>query len=152
MNLKTMEGLLGAGTNIKMTEVPMRVYREAERRGDIATMNRSMGYAAEFTERAGTYKKEAERGMKEEKEELREKEKRAREEALEKKREEEKRVEKGENRNEPADPDNHQGSEITERNLTGQAEAEQQKGTPLMYTQTGMGITAEHPVGISVLK
>lgn len=142
MNLKTMEGLLGAGTNIKMTEVPMRVYREAERRGDIATMNRSMGYATEFTERAGTYKEEAERGMEEEKEELREKEKRAREEALEKK----------ENKNEPADPDNRQGSEITERNLTGQAESEQQKGTPLMYTQTGMGITAEHPVGISVLK
>lgn len=140
MNLKTMEGLLGASTNIKMTEAPMRVYREAERRGDIATMDRAMGYAAEFTERAVTYQEETDRGMEEEKEELREKEKKAREEALEKKREEEKEAEKQENGNEPADLDDRQVNEIRE------------KDTSLMYTQTGAGITAEHPAEISILK
>ncbi len=140
MNLKTMEGLLGAGTNIKMTEVPMRVYREAERRGDIATMNRSMGYVTEFTGRAEDYKEEADRGMEEEKEELRDREKKAREETLAKKKEEDKKTEKEQNRNEPDDSDDRQEREITE------------KHTPLMYTQTGMGVAEEHCAEISILK
>lgn len=140
MNLKTMEGLLGAGTNIKMTEVPMRVYREAERRGDIATMNRSMGYVTEFTGRAKDYKEEADRGMEEEKEELREREKKAREEAFAKKKEEEKETEKEQNRNVSDDLEDCQEREITE------------KHTPLMYTQTGIGVAEEHHTEISVLK
>lgn len=140
MNLKTIEGLLGAGTNIRMAEAPMRIYRAAEKRGDIATMDRAMGYVTEFKGRAENYKEEADRGMEEEKEELREREKKAREEALAKKKEEEKKTEKEQNRNEPDDSDDHKGSEITE------------KDTPLMYTQTGMGVAEEHRAEISVLK
>lgn len=73
MNTKTMEGLVGAGTNMKMTETPMRVFKEARRRGDIATMERAMGYVSEFSERSGDYKSEADQGMKEDAEEARKK-------------------------------------------------------------------------------
>ena len=80
MQIKTMEGLVGASFNMNLVDVPMRVYKDACRRGDLATMERSMGYVTEFSGRAGEYGKKAE--------EAREKEKQQREEALEKKREE----------------------------------------------------------------
>ncbi len=88
MQIKTMEGLVGASFNMNLVDVPMRVYKDACRRGDLATMERSMGYVTEFSGRADEYGKKAEEGMKEEAEEAREKEKQQREEALEKKREE----------------------------------------------------------------
>ena len=34
MHIKTMEGLVGARTNMNLVNTPMRVYRDAERRGD----------------------------------------------------------------------------------------------------------------------
>ena len=43
MHTKTMEGLIGARTNMDLTKVPMRVYKEARLRNDYATMERSMG-------------------------------------------------------------------------------------------------------------
>ncbi|MCM1244917.1 MAG: hypothetical protein NC293_04635 [Roseburia sp.] len=135
MNLKTMEGLLGAGTNIKMTEVPMRVYREAERRGDISTMNRAMGYVTEFTGRAVDYKEETERGMEEEKEELREQERKAREKALEDKKEEK----YGDSKSVLADEEKEE-------------ETAEKEELPLMYTLTGTGVTDELSATISILK
>ena len=45
MHAKTMEGLAGASMNMKMMNTPFRVYEEAERRGDTATMARAMGTA-----------------------------------------------------------------------------------------------------------
>ena len=83
-----MEGLIGARTNMNMTKVPMRVYKEARRKDDFATMERAMGYVNEFENKAYQYKSEADEGMKEEAEESREKEKLAREQAIEKRREE----------------------------------------------------------------
>lgn len=74
MHTKTIEGIVGAGMNRKMLEVPMRIYREAERRGDTAKMEQAMGYATEFSGRAEDYKEIAEEGMKEEAKEAREKE------------------------------------------------------------------------------
>lgn len=88
MNTKTMEGLVGAGTNMKMTETPMRVFKEARRRGDIATMERAMGYVSEFSERSGEYKSEADQGMKEDAEEARKKAELEAEKAIQKRREE----------------------------------------------------------------
>ena len=41
MNAKTMEGLAGAGTNMNLLNTPMRVYKEAERRGDLSMMERA---------------------------------------------------------------------------------------------------------------
>lgn len=87
-----MEGLIGASNNIKMVDVPMRIYREAERKGDTATMERAMGYASEFTQKAYDYKEKAQdeliKELKEERKELEEK----RKEELEEKQEERKEI------------------------------------------------------------
>ena len=79
MNTKTMEGLVGAKTNMDLLNSPFRVYKEARRRGDTATMDRAMGYVAEFSDKADEYKEAADRGMKEDAEEAREKAKSERE-------------------------------------------------------------------------
>lgn len=63
MHIKTMEGLVGAGTNFHMLEVPMRIYRQAERQGDLATMERAGEYVTEFAGRKDAYREEAEEGM-----------------------------------------------------------------------------------------
>lgn len=88
MNTKTMEGLVGAGTNMKMSETPMRVFKEARRRGDIATMERAMGYVSEFSERSGEYKSEADQGMKEDAQEARKKAELEAEKAIQRRKEE----------------------------------------------------------------
>lgn len=99
MNTRTMEGLVGARTNINEMNTPMRAYKEARRRGDTETMERAMGYACDFAGEADEYKAEADEGMKEEAKEVREKEKTEREKAVEKRREErrkqEERIEEG---------------------------------------------------------
>lgn len=82
MNTKTMEGLVGAKTNMDLLNSPFRVYKEARRRGDTAAMDRAMGYVAEFSDKADEYKEAADRGMKEDAEEAREKAKSEREEAI----------------------------------------------------------------------
>lgn len=93
MHTKTMEGLIGARTNMDMTKVPMRVYKEARRKGDTATMERSMGYVHEFEDKAYQYKDKASEGMKEEAKEAREQEKLKREQAIEEQRKERKEAE-----------------------------------------------------------
>lgn len=93
MHTKTMEGLIGARTNMDMTNVPMRVFKEARRKGDTATMERAMGYVNDFEDRAYQYKDTAEEGMKEEAEEARAKKKQELEEQIEKRREERKELE-----------------------------------------------------------
>lgn len=94
MNTKTMEGIVGAKTNMNMVNTPMRIYREAERRGDTGVMERAMGYAGEYTQKAESYRKEAEEGMREDAKEAREKEKAEREEAIEKRKEQREETEK----------------------------------------------------------
>ena len=83
MNAGVMEGLVGASSNMKIVEVPMHVYHEAEREGNTAKMERALGYAADFTKRANTYKEEAEEELKLEMEEKRETEEIEQEEAIE---------------------------------------------------------------------
>ena len=65
MNAKTMEGIVGSKNNVDLTNTPMRVFKEARRKGDVATMERAMGYAGEFTEKADEYKVRAHEGTKE---------------------------------------------------------------------------------------
>ena len=93
MHTKTMEGLIGARTNMDMTNVPMRVFKEARRKDDTATMERAMGYVNDFENRADQYKNTAEEGMKEEAKEAKEKAKQELEEKIEKSREERKELE-----------------------------------------------------------
>ena len=88
MNTRTMEGLVGAGMNMKIRDTPMRVYKEAEREGDIGKMEQAMGYVNELGTRAWECKSQAEEGMAEEAEEMKEKEKLEQEKAIAERREE----------------------------------------------------------------
>lgn len=93
MHTKTMEGLVGASTNMNLVNTPMRVFKEARRKGDTATMERAMGYAGEFADKAQEYKTKADEGMKEEAKEAREKAESEREKAIEKRKEEREKLE-----------------------------------------------------------
>lgn len=61
MHTKTMAGLAGVSTNMKLLNTPFRVYKDAERRGDTAVMERAMGYVGDFAEKAEDYQKKAEK-------------------------------------------------------------------------------------------
>lgn len=93
MNTKTMEGLIGAGANMELVNTPMRVYKEARRKGDTATMERAMGYADELAGYAEEYRLKAHEGTREDVKESREEEEKMRNEAIEKRREERKKLE-----------------------------------------------------------
>lgn len=116
MHAKTMEGLAGAGLNMKMVNVPMGIYRDAARKndakkaeddsgvihtvhmdrrklsGDEETMDRSMGYVNTFTSKAIDYKKKAIEGIREEAAKAREEKQAELEKAIEKRREDRKAV------------------------------------------------------------
>ena len=94
MHTKTMEGLAGASTNMKLLNTPFRVYKDAERRGDTAVMERAMGYVGDFAEKAADYQKKAEKGMEEDAKEAREKAKTEQENAIRKRKEEREEQEK----------------------------------------------------------
>ena len=105
MHTKTMEGLAGASTNMKLLNTPFHVYKDAERRGDTAVMERAMGYVRDFADKAEDYQKKAEKGMKEDLEEAREKAKTEQENAIKKRKEEREELEEriAESRNEDTD-------------------------------------------------
>lgn len=107
MHTKTMEGLVGARRNMDLVNTPMRIYREARRKGDAETMKRAMGYANEFSDKAEEYKAEADEGMKEDAREAGEKAEIQREEAVRRRREDREKLEKKmeESRNREADTD-----------------------------------------------
>lgn len=88
MKAGSMEGLIGASVNLKMTETPMRVYKEAERRGDTAVMERAMGYVTEFQEKAHKYSDKAQEELVKELKEERKEQELKREQAIEKRKEE----------------------------------------------------------------
>ncbi len=113
MNAKTMEGLVGANINTKQISTPMRIYKAAERRGDIATMERAMGYVGEFSDRSQVYKTKADEGLEEDAREAREKAKLEREEAIRKRKEEREELEGmiAEGKDEGADTDTVEISE-----------------------------------------
>lgn len=94
MNTKTMEGLAGAVSSIRLTAVPMNAFRAAERRGDTGGMEKAMGYASGLMEQAGRYQEKAREGMKLEAEEAKKEEKIAQEKLQEKHRAEQDEREK----------------------------------------------------------
>ena len=93
MHTKTMEGLVGARTNMNLLNTPMRAFKEARRKGDTATMERAMGYVGDFSHKAEEYKAEADKGMEEDAKEAREKAKLQREEAIQRRKEEREKLE-----------------------------------------------------------
>ena len=115
MNTKTMEGLVGARTNMEMVNTPFRVYKQAGLKGDTETMERAMGYMNEFSEKAESYQAKADEGMKEDAKEAREKAELERKQAIEKRREEredsEKRLEESRAKNKESKMDSVEISE-----------------------------------------
>lgn len=164
MNTKTMEGLVGARTNMNLMNTPMRVFKEARRKGDTATMERAMGYADEFSGKAEDYKAEADKGMEEEAREAREKAKLQREEAIQKRREEREKLEKRIEENRNADTKeikaclleiSAEGKVLLKDNIdsdsTGSDEIKiDAVKEPVIYTKIGEKLPSEQMTSISV--
>lgn len=72
MNVKTMEGLLGANANINLMATPMRVYEEAKIKGEEDKMERAMGYVCDFSNKAQSYNENVGEGLIEEAKEAKE--------------------------------------------------------------------------------
>lgn len=161
MNTRTMEGLVGASTNMEMINTPMRVYKEARRRGDTATMERAMGYVAEFADRAEEYKTEAYEGMEEDAKEAREKAETEREEAIQRRREEREKLEEKIDENKDADTNtdtieiSEEGKVLLKENTnldnTNSNDIKQEAvKESAVYTKTGEVIQIKQSTGISV--
>ncbi len=165
MHTKTMEGLAGASMNMKLLNTPFRVYKEAERRGDTAVMERAMGYVGDFADKAEDYQKKAEKGMKEDAEEAREKAKTEQENAIRKRREEREELEKriAESRNGDADTvsiseSGKAASDVMKDSVQAGADnggsveetADAVKTEPVIYTKTGKALKPESGINLSV--
>ena len=165
MHTKTMEGLAGANMSMKLMNTPMRVYKEAERRGDTAVMERAMGYACDFADKAKDYQKTTEKGMEEDAKEAREKAKTEQENAIRKRKEEREELEKriAESRNEDTDTVSISESgtaaldEKTDSVQTGadngvsiEETADAVKTEPVIYTKTGEALKPESGTNLSV--
>lgn len=161
MHVKTMEGLVGARTNMNLMNTPMRVYKEARRKGDSETMERAMGYANECSDRAEEYKAEADEGMKKDAEEARKIAKEQREEAIQKHRADREKLEKKieESRNSDANTDTVEISEegkVLLKDSTGlddTVSAETKTDAvrePVTYTKTGETVSTEQSTSTSI--
>lgn len=163
MHTKTMEGLIGARTNMNLMNTPMRVFKEARRKGDTETMERAMGYVGDFSDKAEEYKAEADKGMEEDAKEARKKAELQREEAVQKRREEREKLEAKieENRNADTNADtveiSEEGKVLLKDNLDTDAvgvETDVVKSDavkePVTYTKAGDAVLMEQETSISV--
>ena len=159
MNTKTMEGIVGARTNMNLLNTPMRVFKEARRKGDTATMERAMGYVGEFSDKAENYKAEADKGMEEDAKESREKAKLQSEEAIQKRREEREKLEERIEKNRNDDTDTVEISEegkvfLKDKVDSGSVGSGEIKmdviKKPVTYTKTGDTVSSEQGASISV--
>lgn len=165
MHTKTMEGLAGASTNMKMLNTPFGVYKEARRKGDTAVMERAMGYVNEFAGKAEEYQKKAEEGMKEDAKEAREKAELEQENAIRKRKEEREELEKriAESRNENGDTveisesqkaiwseDINPDQTGTDSKVSAKEAEDTVKMKPVIYTKTGEAVQLEPGANIAV--
>ena len=163
MHTKTLEGLIGARTNMNLMNTPMRVFKEARRKGDTETMERAMGYVGDFSDKAEEYKAEADKGMEEDAKEARKKAELQREEAVQKRREEREKLEAKieENRNADTNADtveiSEEGKVLSKDNLDTDAvgvETDVVKSDavkePVTYTKAGDAVPMEQETSISV--
>ena len=166
MHTKTMEGLAGASMSMKLMNTPLRVYKEAERRGDTAVMEQAMGYASDFADKAEDYQKTTEKGMKEDAKEAREKAKAEQENAIQKRREQREELEKRIEEKRKGDTDAISISESEKATLDGKTDSVQTganndifveetadaiKMEPVIYTKTGEASKSESGMNLSVL-
>ena len=166
MHAKTMEGLAGASMSMKLMNTPIRVYKEAERRGDTAVIERAMGYASDFADKAEDYQKTTEKGMKEDAKEAREKAKAEQENAIQKRREQREELEKRIEEKRKGNTDAISISESEKATLDGKTDSVQIgadndifveetadviKMEPVIYTKTGEASKSESGMNLSVL-
>lgn len=90
MKAGSMEALIGASQNMKLASTPMRVYKDAEHRGDTETMERAMGYVTDFEKKAHECSNKAQKELAKELKEERKEQELNREQAIQKRKEEEK--------------------------------------------------------------
>ena len=163
MHTKTMEGLAGASMNMKLLNTPFRVYKDAERRGDTAVMERAMGYVGEFADQAEDYQKKAEKGMKEDAKEAGEKAKTEQENAIQKRKEQREEMEKriAESRNgdtdtvsinesEKADGKTDSVQTGADNGISAEETADAIKMESAIYTETGEKAESEPGANFSV--
>ena len=161
MNSKTMEGLVGARTNMNLLNTPMRVFKEARRKGDTETMERAMGYVGDFSDKAEDYKAKADKGMEEDAQEAREKAKAQREEAIQKRREEREKLESKIEESREADTNadtveiSEEGKVLLKDNIEPDSAVSAEIKTdavkePVIYTKTGETAPSEQGASISV--
>lgn len=168
MHTKTMEGLVGARTNMNLLNTPFRVYKEARLKGDTGKTEQAMGYMSECHKAAYEYKEEADEGMKKDAEETRKIAEEQREEAIQKRREEREKLEERieENRNADTNTDTKETSacllEISEEGKvllkdnvdsgsTGSDEIKMDAvKEPVTYTKTGETVLSEQGASLSV--
>ncbi len=161
MHAKTMEGLVGARTNMELLNNPFRVYKEARLKGDTAKMEQAMDYMGDCTEAAYDYKEKADEGMKKDAEETRRIAEEQREEAIRKRKEEREKLEERleENRNADTNTDtveiSTEGKVLLKDNIdsdsTGSDEIKiDAVKEPVTYTKTGETVLSEQIASISV--
>lgn len=161
MHTKTMEGLVGARTNMELLNNPFRVYKEARLKGDTAKMEQAMDYMGDCTEAAYDYKEKADEGMKKDAEETRRIAEEQREEAIRKRKEEREKLEERleENRNADTNTDtveiSTEGKVLLKDNIdsdsTGSDEIKiDAVKEPVTYTKTGETVLSEQIASISV--
>lgn len=161
MHAKTMEGLVGARTNMELLNNPFRVYKEARLKGDTAKMEQAMDYMGDCTEAAYDYKEKADEGMKKDAEETRRIAEEQREEAIRKRKEEREKLEERleENRNADTNTDtveiSTEGKVLLKDNIdsdsTGSDEIKiDAVKEPVTYTKTGETVLSEQIASIPV--
>ena len=140
MNIQMMDGLLGTSSNIKLSDTPMSVYRQASAEGDTEKMKRALGYTGECAEKAVKYQEKLDKGMKAEAKAEKEKAELEQEAAIEKRREERKRAEEGTESGRPQETDSVQISEAAKAALKNNTPVEAPEpidSEPVTYTPAG---------------
>lgn len=158
MNMKTVEGLVGARSNINLSDTAMGVYRQAAQKGDTATAERALGYAGDMADQAEAYETKAEEGMKADAKEQKEKAKADQEKIIEKRKEDQKELETRieQSRNPDGDTIEISGdgkpvfAETAGTEATGSGDAASGAGTqempPVVYNSAGEVSPQEVPV------
>lgn len=160
MHAKTMEGLIGARTNMDLLNTPLRVYKEARLKGDTDKMEQAMGYMKDFHEGAYEYKEVADEGMKKDAEETRKTAEKQQEEAIRNRREEREELEKRTEENRAVDNNTDTKEtracilEISGEGKVLSAGSDEIKTDvtkePVTYTKTGEVVPAQQEASISV--
>lgn len=150
MKAGSMEGLIGASLNMEITNVPMKVYREAERKGDLDTMERAMGYVGDFSQKAKECSEKAQteivKELKEEKEEI----EKVTKERLEDQKEKEKSQEKVENSTGVKVEISEEGKALANENTSMESPAVADGNVAKNYNEQGMAIAVSEEPEISV--